>query len=87
MSYKYKYIYIYVCIYLNVYRKERVAASAIITENNEQQATSEGWGQTNRNTIVSQRKEGKHAQRKHLTQPFSNQWGIRSKPYQKQWRR
>ena len=34
-------------------------ASAIITENNEQQATSEGWGQTNRNTIVSQSKEGK----------------------------
>ena len=61
-------------------------ASAIITEKNEQQATSGGWGETDRNTIVSQRKEGKRAQRKTPTQSFPSQWGIRSKTYQNQWR-
>ena len=48
---------------------ERGAVSAIITENNEQQAKSVGWGQPNWNTMGSQRKEGKHAQRKHPQNP------------------
>ena len=63
------YIYIYVCIHVNAYRMERGAVSAIITENNEQQAKSVGWGQPNWNTMGSQRKEGKHAQRKHPQNP------------------
>ena len=62
-------IYIYVCIHVNAYRMERGAVSAIITENNEQQAKSVGWGQTNWNAMGSQRKEGKHAQRKHPQNP------------------